>query len=104
MIFLYSGTPGSFKSYHAVAESLDWLRMGRNLITNFPLDYKKKIRKPIKGDYQFFQRTLSFLPIWRVVVSLMPFRRQIFLTVVWYLTAIFERVSPDLTVWYFIAA
>lgn len=53
MIFLYSGTPGSFKSYHAVAESLDWLRMGRNLITNFPLDYKKKIRKPIKGDYQF---------------------------------------------------
>ena len=53
MISLYSGTPGSYKSYHAVVECLDWLRMGRNVITNFKLDYAHKIKKPIKGDYRF---------------------------------------------------
>lgn len=51
-ISLYSGTPGSYKSFHAVKESLDWLRHGKNLITNFPLNYKNKLKKPIKGVYE----------------------------------------------------
>lgn len=64
MISLYSGTPGSYKSYHAVAECISWLRLGRNLICNFPVDYKRVIKKPIKGDYIFLfddQITVKFL-------------------------------------------
>lgn len=53
MISLYSGTPGSYKSYHAVAECIDWLRLGRNLITNFPLNYSGVLKRGIRGDYQF---------------------------------------------------
>ena len=49
MISLYSGTPGSYKSYHAVQRSLIWLATGGNLITNFPLNYKNKLKRPIKG-------------------------------------------------------
>ena len=51
-ISLYSGTPGSYKSYHAVKECIDWLKLGRNLITNFPVNYSKVIKKPIKGTYE----------------------------------------------------
>jgi len=50
-IILYSGTPGSYKSYHAVKECLTWLKQGRNLITNFPLLYQKRIKK-IRGVYE----------------------------------------------------
>lgn len=51
-ISLYSGTPGSYKSYHAVKEAITWLKLGRNLMTNFPLNYKKRIKRPIKGVYE----------------------------------------------------
>ena len=34
-ITLMSGTPGSGKSLHAVFEALDWLKFGKNVITNF---------------------------------------------------------------------
>ena len=51
-IELYSGTPGSYKSYHAVKECISWLKLGRNLITNFPLNYKNKLKTPIKGVYE----------------------------------------------------
>lgn len=50
-IMLYSGTPGSYKSYHAVKYSIDWLKRGGNLITNFPLLYQKRVKK-IKGVYE----------------------------------------------------
>ena len=50
-IMLYSGTPGSYKSYHAVKYSIDWLKRGGNVITNFPLLYQKRIKK-IKGVYE----------------------------------------------------
>lgn len=49
---LYSGTPGSYKSYHAVKEAIAWLKLGNNLITNFPLNYKNYLKKPIKGVYK----------------------------------------------------
>ena len=42
--------------------------------------------------------TRSLRPIWRVVVSLMPFRRQSALTVVPFFLAILPRVSPERTV------
>lgn len=52
MITLYSGTPGSYKSYHAVADCITALKRGKNLITNFPLKYKNCIKKPIKGSFE----------------------------------------------------
>ncbi len=55
-ISLYTGTPGSYKSYAAVCEALSWLSLGRNVITNFPLDWSKKLRK-IKGDYQYWSNS-----------------------------------------------
>ena len=48
---LYSGTPGSYKSFHAVKSAVNWLRSGGNLITNFPLDYTKYLKKKPKGVY-----------------------------------------------------
>lgn len=49
---LFSGTPGSYKSYHAVQECISALSRGKNLITNFPLNYKKRLKRPIKGIYE----------------------------------------------------
>ena len=51
-LILYSGTPGSYKSFHAVQFSLRWLRTGGNLITNFPLNYMHKLKKEPSGIYQ----------------------------------------------------
>ena len=53
MIYLYSGTPGSYKSYHAVKESIWWLKHGFNVIANFPITYDKVIKKPLKGDFSY---------------------------------------------------
>lgn len=52
MISLFSGTPGSYKSYHAVKEALTALKRGKNLITNFPLNFKNVIKRPIRGCYE----------------------------------------------------
>ncbi len=41
MLFLYSGTPGSYKSYHAVCDILRDLRQGYNVIANFPVDFER---------------------------------------------------------------
>ena len=46
----------------------------------------------------FVYRTRNLRPIWSVVLSLMPFRRQSARTVVWFFLAIFPRVSPERTV------
>lgn len=55
MITLYSGTPGSGKSYHAVALALRVLNSGRYVIANFPLKFKDKQIK--KGyDKRFFYK------------------------------------------------
>lgn len=59
-ISLYSGTPGSYKSYHAVSDVLRWLSWGRNVIANFPINYDnyfkpRQIRKI--GKYVFVSNT-----------------------------------------------
>ena len=56
MITLYSGTPGSYKSYHAVCDILNWLKSNRNVITNFPVDYARVGVSP-KGIYKFCKNT-----------------------------------------------
>lgn len=55
-IWLYSGTPGSYKSYHAVKDVISWLRSGKNVITNFAVDYTKIGLKP-RGVYEFWHNT-----------------------------------------------
>lgn len=46
MIYLYTGTVGSGKSYHALCEVLDALSFGRYVIANFPITLRtKKERK-----------------------------------------------------------
>lgn len=53
-ISLYSGTPGSYKSYHATAEVISWLGKGKNVIANFPIDAHKYYRKGKKlGKFCF---------------------------------------------------
>ena len=64
MIFLYSGTPGSYKSFHAVKESIWWLKHGYNVIANFPINYSHYLHKSIKGNFTFIQSndlTVDFL-------------------------------------------
>lgn len=52
-ITLYSGTPGSYKSYHAVAHAIDDLRFGRNVIANFPMDFTPvKLKK--RGIFEYW--------------------------------------------------
>lgn len=52
-ITLYSGTPGSGKSYHAACDIWSWLRRSdRGLITNFPLNGRiLKKRQRCRFDY-----------------------------------------------------
>ncbi|MEE0929423.1 MAG: zonular occludens toxin domain-containing protein [Acutalibacteraceae bacterium] len=58
MISLYSGTPGSYKSYHAVCDVLSWLRRDKNVIANFPVDATKYFRnKKISGNFIFKTNT-----------------------------------------------
>ena len=47
MIELYTGTPGSGKSYHSVNTVLDWLSRGKTVISNFPIaiPYKKRYKR-----------------------------------------------------------
>ncbi len=39
MIYLYTGTPGSGKSYHVAKEIYFYLYHGRNVIANFDINY-----------------------------------------------------------------
>lgn len=52
-ISLYSGTPGSYKSYHAVCHAITDLKYGRNVISNFPMNFEPvKLRK--KAIYEYW--------------------------------------------------
>lgn len=57
MIELYSGTPGSGKSYHACRRIIDAFRMNKNVIANFPVKpgkrYLWKKRSPYRGAGYF---------------------------------------------------
>lgn len=53
-MMLYSGTPGSYKSYHATYDIVKWLGRGKDVISNYPVDvsnfykHKKKL-----GNFTF---------------------------------------------------
>ncbi|MBQ9673198.1 MAG: hypothetical protein IJV39_01075 [Ruminococcus sp.] len=57
-ISLYSGTPGSYKSYHATADIIQWLGRGKNVIANFPVNARKYYKKRKKiGNFVFKPNT-----------------------------------------------
>lgn len=63
-ISLYSGTPGSYKSYHATEDIIKLLMRGKNVIANFPVDAKKYNSKRKLGKFIFLtntELTVSFL-------------------------------------------
>ncbi len=64
-ISLYSGTPGSYKSYHATNDVVTWLGRGKNVIANYPVDASKYYSKRKKlGLFKFVtneQLTVDFL-------------------------------------------
>ena len=55
MISLYSGTPGSGKSLHCAYKMIDFIKMGKTVIANFPIDetyFYKHGKKPKRyGDF-----------------------------------------------------
>lgn len=55
MINLYSGTPGSGKSYHAIQLALRVLSWGRPVIANFPMVFdKKEIKKGYDKRFHYW--------------------------------------------------
>ena len=38
MIYLYTGNPGSGKSYHAAIDIYNWLRSGKNVISSININ------------------------------------------------------------------
>lgn len=51
-IELYTGTPGSGKSYHAALRIVRWLKRGKRLVANFPVNEKAaKERCKVKAEY-----------------------------------------------------
>lgn len=67
MITLYSGTPGSGKSYHAIQLILKCLGWGRLVIANFPIKFTKREIK--KGyDKRFFYWTNEQITIENLII------------------------------------
>lgn len=63
-ISLYSGTPGSYKSYHATNDVVTWLGSGKNVIANYPVDASKYYKRKKLGVFKFVtneQLTVDFL-------------------------------------------
>ena len=58
-ISLYSVTPGSYKSYHATSDVIHWLRSGKSVICNFPINARKYYKRGKLGDFQFVQKKID---------------------------------------------
>jgi zona occludens toxin (predicted ATPase) len=56
MIYLYTGTPGSGKSYHVAKDIFFWLQHGRNIIANFDINYDSVPSGKFKKKGYFFER------------------------------------------------
>ena len=62
MIYLYTGTPGSGKSYHVAKEIYFYLYHGRNIIANFDINYDSiPSRKRRPKGYFFIGKIMNFL-------------------------------------------
>lgn len=59
-ISMFTGTPGSYKSCHATQEIISYLKSGKNVISNYPVNYQN-VLKNIKGDFIYIDN-LSLTP------------------------------------------
>lgn len=76
MIYLYTGTPGSGKSYHVAKDIYSWLKGGKNVIANFDVNYEivPKSRFNDKG-YFFYRDNFEINVPWLIDFALLCHRR-----------------------------
>ena len=77
MIYLYTGTPGSGKSYHVAKDIYFYLHYGSNVIANFGIDYERipSRRKKPKG-YFFYRDNVEITPEWLMDFGLLCHSRD----------------------------
>lgn len=56
MIYLYTGTPGSGKSYHVAKNIYSWIKYGKNVIANFDINYDMIPKSRTKEKGYFFYK------------------------------------------------
>lgn len=59
-ISMFTGTPGSGKSFHATQDIISYLKSGKNVISNYPVNYQN-VLKNIKGKFIYIDN-LSLTP------------------------------------------
>lgn len=105
-VFLYSGTPGSGKSLRAAYKIINWMRSGRSVIANFPIDegYFKKCKKV--GTFTYLDNQSLTVPVLKTYAKQnhKPFREHQTLLVIDECAAMFNSRSygrPDRMDWIF---
>ena len=56
-IWLYSGTPGSGKSFHAAKDIVRWMKRDRGLIRNFPVNESFVPAKKLKAHVEYWDNS-----------------------------------------------
>lgn len=74
MIYLYTGTPGSGKSYHVAKEIFWYIQHGRNIIANFDIDYDSIPGR--KKGYFFFRENYELTVDWIEDFALLGHQRD----------------------------
>lgn len=77
MIYMYTGTPGSGKSYHVAKDIYHWIRDGKNVIANFDVNYDMvpKSRFFEKG-YFFYRDNFDITPEWLIDFCMLCHKRN----------------------------
>ena len=62
MIYLYTGNPGSGKSYHAAIDIYNWLRSGKNVISSININTSlippRSAHRPL-GEFIYVHKSLN---------------------------------------------
>lgn len=78
MIYLYTGTPGSGKSYHVARDIYRWIRYGKNVIANFDINYDfiPSISKRKPKGYFFYKDNFELNVDWLIDFALLSHERD----------------------------
>ena len=77
MIYLYTGTPGSGKSYHVAKEIYFYLYHGRNIIANFSINYDSiPSRKRSPKGYFFYKENHELSADWLIDFAVLCHKRK----------------------------
>ena len=78
MIYLYTGTPGSGKSYHVAKEIYFYLYHGRNVIANFDINYDSiPSRKRRPKGYFFYRENHELSADWLMDLNYIDVLREV---------------------------